>query len=674
MNQTSIGSGIRGAGVALAVTTMLACGGGPATAQAPPNASSSLAALYGRLPAIADMAISPDGSMLALAENDGARQIVRVANLDSGATLMAVGAQPGQTIRGVDWGDDRIALGQFSVTYRQDEIERWGYMILGGKRLHEYFRVAALDIDTREVVLPMDREKYSWAMNNLASLRTPIAGDPGTGRIVLRMEPDFERHGLYRVDLKSGKGTLLRRFAGETDQVVIDDKGAPVVRSVRTDNKKNTWEIRVIEGETERVVGTGESLFGSAPEFAGLLDDGRLGLFTDDGPGGTRRLSGLDLKTGAVTPVFAVNGYDLAIALKDPWSARVVGVQWTDAMSTRQAFFAPDLQKAYEAVQAALPDGFARITSWSRDLARITATAMTPKAPTGAHIVFDVATKRVQQIGATYPGLGAWASVQSITYPARDGVRVPAILTMPETAGSGPAPMVVLIHGGPSARDDGEFDWWAQFLAARGYLVLQSNFRGSDGFGRAWERAGYGQWGGVMSRDVEDGVRAMIRTGTVDPKRICFIGASYGAYAALTAAMQAPDLVRCAAGIGGVYDLPKLLKIEGTATTANEPRADWLETSIGSMREDGPALIAASPARNANAIRAPVLLMHGTQDSVVGISQTRAMRDALAAAGNIPAYVELKGDDHWLSAAATRTRMLEELDGFLATHLAPPKP
>jgi dipeptidyl aminopeptidase/acylaminoacyl peptidase len=172
-----------------------------------------------------------------------------------------------------------------------------------------------------------------------------------------------------------------------------------------------------------------------------------------------------------------------------------------------------------------------------------------------------------------------------------------------------------------------------------------------------------------MSRDVEDGVRAFIRSGRVDPSRVAFVGASYVAYASLTAAMQSPDLVRCAAGIGGVYDLSRFVAGRLRGTEKHGETADFWTKTIGSLSTDRAAPIERSPARNADRIKAPVLLIHGAEDSVVDVSQSAAMRDALVRAGAPPTYSILEGDDHWLSSSETRTRMLDELDRFLTRWL-----
>ncbi|MBU2085696.1 MAG: prolyl oligopeptidase family serine peptidase [Alphaproteobacteria bacterium] len=158
--------------------------------------------------------------------------------------------------------------------------------------------------------------------------------------------------------------------------------------------------------------------------------------------------------------------------------------------------------------------------------------------------------------------LDAVAHVMTVAYPARGGFNIPAILTLP--VGVSPAdltnlPMIVMPHGGPSAYDAVTFDWMAQYFANRGYLVLQPNFRGSDGYGRAFLQAGYGEWGAKMQDDVSDGVAAMIAEGLADPARACIVGTSFGGYSALAGGAFTPDLYKCVVAVAPVADLPKMI-------------------------------------------------------------------------------------------------------------------
>jgi dipeptidyl aminopeptidase/acylaminoacyl peptidase len=291
----------------------------------------------------------------------------------------------------------------------------------------------------------------------------------------------------------------------------------------------------------------------------------------------------------------------------------------------------------------------------------------------GGYYVFTPAEERITQIALRYPELQSadqGAERQAINYPARDGVRIPAYLTLPPSGVRQNLPLVLLVHGGPHARDDFSFDWWSAFLASRGYAVLQPNFRGSSGYGHAWEEAGKRQWGALMQTDVEDGVAALGRAGIIDPARVCIVGASYGGYAALAGATLTPERYRCAASIAGVSDLERMLRATERQTGGDDTMtSDWWRASIGDREEDRERIRAVSPANLADSVQIPVLLIHGVDDTVVPIDQSHLMRDRLRSAGKDVRFVELRGDDHWLSDAPTRTQMLRELETFLAANL-----
>ena len=224
---------------------------------------------------------------------------------------------------------------------------------------------------------------------------------------------------------------------------------------------------------------------------------------------------------------------------------------------------------------------------------------------------------------------------------------------------------MVLPHSGPEERDNREFNWLVQFLAARGYGVLQPQFRGSSGFGGAFRRAGYRQWGGLMQDDVSDGVRYLVDQGIADPLRVGIVGnGRYGGYAALAGAALTPELYACAVSINGASDLPEML---GYMRAHDGYFKAWLAERIGDGAD--PQLLQRSPAHLAARVRAPVLLIHANQDTVVPPSQSESMAAALKKAGGHGTLVALPDEDHELSSGRTRVQVLTELDRFLSANL-----
>jgi dipeptidyl aminopeptidase/acylaminoacyl peptidase len=232
--------------------------------------------------------------------------------------------------------------------------------------------------------------------------------------------------------------------------------------------------------------------------------------------------------------------------------------------------------------------------------------------------------------------------------------------------------LILVPHGGPAARDTAEFDWIGQALASRGYAVLQPEFRGSDGFGWAHMAAGFGQWGRKMQSDLADGVRFLASQGTIDPKRVCIVGASYGGYAALAGAALPSDkgIYRCAVADSGVADPRGMLKWVQDRYREDAVLRYW-DRFMGVTSPDDPKLSEISPLAHAADVSVPVLLIHGKDDTVVPIEQSEQMAAALQAAGKPVTFVKLNREDHWLSNAETRQRMLAETVKFLEANNPP---
>ncbi len=253
------------------------------------------------------------------------------------------------------------------------------------------------------------------------------------------------------------------------------------------------------------------------------------------------------------------------------------------------------------------------------------------------------------------------------TYKASDGLEIPAYLTLPPGAKSGTRlPLIVYPHGGPKARDTFDFDFIAQFMASRGYAVLQPQFRGSWGFGKAHEDAGKGEWGGKMQTDLQDGIASLAASGEIDPARVCIVGASFGGYSALAGATLYPDSYKCAVAIAPVADLG-LLVTDQIRRGRSDAGIDELRADLGAATKD--KLVAQSLAKHARAVRIQILMVHGDQDTVVPLAHSRLMADALKKAGKSYELIELKGESHYLARAATRTQTLEALEAFLSKNL-----
>jgi dipeptidyl aminopeptidase/acylaminoacyl peptidase len=308
--------------------------------------------------------------------------------------------------------------------------------------------------------------------------------------------------------------------------------------------------------------------------------------------------------------------------------------------------------------------------SWSDDRRKIVVRVEAPKAgPFYARIELDTGSAGV--LGPVYGDLKPQdiAEVRAVRYKAADGLEITGYLTLPKGRAAEKLPLIVMPHGGPASRDEPGFDWWAQGLASRGYAVLQPNFRGSDGFGRKFLEAGYGQWGRKMQSDLSDGVRYLSAQGTIDPARVCIVGASYGGYAALAGATLDKGVYRCAVAVAGVADLKQFLVEELKSDNGRETATQrYWSRFMGVENRRDRDLTAISPAHNVAGSSVPVMLIHGKDDTVVLYAQSQRMHDALRAAGRPVEFVTLKAEDHWLSRSATRLQTLEATVAFIEKH------
>jgi dipeptidyl aminopeptidase/acylaminoacyl peptidase len=283
-----------------------------------------------------------------------------------------------------------------------------------------------------------------------------------------------------------------------------------------------------------------------------------------------------------------------------------------------------------------------------------------PDAP-GAYFLYDAAEQAMTLLQQNNQSIGMKRlhPVQTIRYKARDGLEIASILTLPRGKRKD-LPLIVMPHGGPFARDSEEWDWWTQFLADRGYAVVQPNYRGSSGYGTPFTEKGQGQWGLAMQDDLNDAVTELARQGIVDPKRVCMVGASYGGYAAMRAAQRDPKLYRCAVSYAGVSDLNRMMKYNQNFLGGGA-RKDWLRTQA-------PDLKGVSPINFPQDFGVPVLLVHGTKDRVVPPIHTRTMARKLKQAGKQVTFIEQPEADHHFSRSEDRHQFLKELEAFLARH------
>lgn len=632
---------------------------------------------FGRIPEVDNIAVSPDGRLVAWDNNSGASPIVVVLDLEAKKQKARFPIADAK-LRGLQWSDNSTLLVDLSMTQT---------VRLNRKRTNEWFRTLAVDVSTGEsrVLLMEDQSGELVTGATLLAARTSRPhtvmmakwtfeeteqrSAAGT-RIAGRRQDSGWVYSVFSVDTRTGRGSAVETGSQFTYDWVVDAIGTPVARS-EWDPSKRRYSILAKDGMGWRNIHTQENVEKlERLTTVHVSADGRSVLAIGTGGHKTSKLWSIPLDGSGARVLAEDPARDVISVVVDGFTAAPIEVEF-EGISPQRRWLDSRTETRHKALARAFPERDIWIVDRSENYQRILVRVEGPSNPPVYYLV-DFATGRADIVGEAYPALSEakLGSVRAMSYRARDGASIPAYLTLPAGAEEKNLPLVVLPHGGPTARDYLEFDWWAQFLASRGYAVLQPQFRGSTGFGQEHRKAGYRQWGGLMQDDVTDGVKGLIEQGLADARRVCIVGASYGGYAALAGAAFTPELYACAVSVNGVSDLPMMLNdIETRGGDESDAIYAWRE-HIG-IKSD-PKIAQKSPARTAAAIKAPVLLVHGVSDVVVPIAQSQKMHDALTKLGRPVKFVKLVGEDHWLSRSETRVRMLAELESFLDAHLAAP--
>lgn len=638
-------------------TALLLTAAAPATAQLSPPPIEA----YGKLPLFSDAELSPDGSRIAAIANLSSGQRVMILGRD-GAVLRQVGVEDIKP-RDIQFFDNDHVIAVLSETTRT----------YGFRGQYEASGAFAINVDGGAPVALLKRTEDLFPAQTGLGRIVGRADKPGRVLMPAFMGGAYENptFDLLQVDLEDGRGRTDTKGTADTIDWFTDPGGKVIARE-RYNNSRDTYEIEIRSGRNWTSIYKEEDVETLPFSITGLMPDGSGLIYVAAGEGEVRdglMVLGFDGKVSG--PILGRSGKEIESIYTDD-ARRVLGVRYS-GMLPEYEFLDPGLDANFAAFAKRFPNATIYLDSWSDDRKAVLYNVFDP-ALGDVWIVNDVGKPQPELIAQNWQAIPAaqTGTIVSIEYPARDGLTIPAVLTLPpgaEMQDGIKRPLVVMPHGGPAAYDRVDFDWMAQFVASRGYVVLQPNFRGSSGFGEAFEDAGRGEWGGKMQDDLTDGVAALAQIGLIDPAQVCIVGASYGGYAALAGAAFTPDVYRCSAAIAPVADLSAMLSGE----RSRYGRDHWVVSYWEDVIADGDArkqkLDAISPVNAADQVRAPVLLIHGADDTVVPISQSERMERALKRAGKPVEFVRLKGEDHWLSVPETRLQMLTALDGFLKTHM-----
>jgi dienelactone hydrolase len=612
---------------------------------------------YGKLPALDMVRLSPSGERYAFIAEIGDKPRLVIATTDNKPLdVLDIGDAK---VRNIEWaGDDRILITKTNTvelgigfTVSKNELAS---VIVYNMITHKNFAVFGKEHEQR--VANTVRGEFGTAQidGHWYGYFGGITYEKGASGPTVRSGVNYAD--LYRVDLDTGELKLAAHGQEDGDDWLVGPDGEVVARWLY---EQKTGDWRVMKGKSG-----GETLASGHDDIRrvrgvafGRSRDTILFATPDQSGGDFYREVSL---TGAPIEQEQANTRPLF----DPTTRLWIGVR--DDEDRQAVLFSPTLQARWAGAIKAFPGYRVHLHSWTPDFNRIIVSTE-GKDDSGTYWIVDIAKHSADPLGAIYPAIkpANVGPLRIVAYTAGDGLPLQGILTLPPGREPKNLPLVVMPHGGPEARDYPRFDWWAQAFASQGYAVFQPNFRGSAGYGIAFRNAGFGQWGRKMQTDISDGVAALVKQGIVDPKRACIVGGSYGGYAALAGVTVQQGLYRCAVSVAGVSDLSGMLYHEREKTQSSNSATRYWKEFMGVTSSWGNDLDKISPADLADHADAPILLIHGKDDTVVPIEQSETMERALKRAKKPVEFVMMTGEDHGLSREETRITMLKSAVAFV---------
>ncbi len=600
---------------------------------------------------ISGLSISPTGRYFASLRPVGGRKQIVVVDLEKGTTTRLTDMKE-ENVLGVEWlKNDRLAF----------------YMQVKGQ---ESFGVYAVNADGTNLTIvrqatTVDANDRVQVLGGRASILHNLPDDPNEV-IIGMVRGSSGLMDIYRANIhKENRRRIICQNPGKVRDWILDSKGVPRIGVAQDERATESY---VLYRENEKT---------EWREIARFAQDQPswtpLGFDSDD------RTLFVSSNIGRAT--YAVYKYDLAarrlgeVVVEDPvydvggglirrgTDRKVIGVSYL-ADRERVVWLEPEMAKIQQGIDRALPDTLNIATSSTRDLSHVIVRAYSDRDP-GTYYLLDTERMSLLELLRINSRVKPeqMASMQHIAYKARDGMRIYAYLTLPAGVEPRNLPLIVHPHGGPyGPRDEWGYNPDVQFLANRGYAVLQPNFRGSGGYGEAYESAGYKQWGLAMQDDLTDGVLHLVEQGIVDRNRVGIYGASYGGYAAMMAIIKEPALFRCAINYVGVTDIEILF--EGFADYPLAAK-ESLARRFGHPVRDRAYMRANSPVRLVDRIRAPVLMAYGFFDPRVKLEHGERLHNLMKSKGLDVEYIVAENEGHGFGKQENAVRFARRVEAFL---------
>lgn len=638
------------------------------------------AAEWAKKPVVTGVSISPDGKHLAgVSSPDGEKTIISVWDMDNmSAPPKTIGAPPRSWFTSVSFLKNDRLLVSVVQPYEDGEDKRY----IG--------RAMIVGLDGGNVMTTTgSRDQFS---RESAGILDILPLDPKNILISMASNASSAGGSTYKLDVYSGSTQKVLQESDKFGDVQTDLSGDVRARSsVGFENGKvfiaqwlrnpetNTWEEHFRSYAKDREI----------TEVIGFSPDKNIAYLRTSKGRDKAEIVEYDIKARKILgEAFAHKQFAALDVLQShapgEGYGEVLGFSYAGP-SPQNYWLDPALKAAEDAARTALEyktvkidwtdiatgdksrvsfaDGAdVRLIDWSDDRTRFVVVRSGPKVPTEYYLI---ANGKIKLLAKSRPWIdsAALGDMRLVEYPARDGLMIPAFLTTPPKAefGEGPYPTIILPHGGPWARDQLAWDssGWVQYFAARGYAVLQPQYRGSEGWGQKLWRAGDGEWGQKMQDDKDDGVKWLIEQKIAAPDRVAMHGFSYGGYAAMAASVRPEGLYQCAMAGAGVSDLA-LIK-QGILTSSRWGR-EFQEPTIDGL----------SPIKNADKVSIPILLYHGDRDRTVLLTHSERFAAALKSAGKDVTFVKIPDLSHSSGdTPALQVKELTTLEDYLKTKCGP---
>ena len=664
----SLGLGLTAFGLALLASPALVAAQGQNTPSILPSAAPRTPmplAAFARLPETDRPRINTDGTSLAAKIRVNGQQFLALVPLDTPNARPQIIARDGDIAERTDL---QIANWQW---IDPDNLLIWvtsEFELSGAGQRVQASRVVAYNRQTRRTT------PLGWRGTFIRGGRVIWMSNEGPPRIRLARLAEgagverINNEEVIEVDVNTGRQTMVEPTRRGITSWYADGEG-----NVRlgTSFDRQTGRLQALyrsggSGNFDTIIRERQERYSQAhvPQIF-LPGEKALVLSRDSGFTGIYEM---DLRTMQLgRRVFGVDGYDVAgLDANDAGNALERAIVVRDR--TEHHWFDPRMREIQQVLDETFGPHVATIVSADRPRHNFVIHVGAPNQA-GAYYLYRTATASLRNIGWRNSELRDMAlnPVRTIRYRASDGQTIAAVLTLPRLRENHRnLPLIVLPHGGPWARDDESWDMWAQPLAEMGYAVVQPNFRGSSGFGQAWEAMSDGNWGERMSDDLNDSITHLASEGIADPRRVCIFGWSYGGYAASRAAQRDPDKYRCAISGAGVHDIPDMIAHD------REYLGRYGSRYIGSAAS---RLAEVSPARHTSGRWAPILVVHGERDQRVPVAQSRTLVSRLRSSGKVEGrdfvYVEQPLNTHNLLREEDRLQLLQEAQRFLMQHNPP---